>query len=58
MRPLTDRQAAILRAEGEAKAFGHYPTADDDINSQTLMCEPSGLNTELGPVKFDKVPTL
>ena len=45
-------------AEGEAKAFGHYPTMDDDINSQTLMGEPTGLNTELGKVKFDKVPTL
>ena len=45
-------------AEGAAQAFGHYPTGDDDLKSPTLMCEPAGLNTEYGPVKIDKVPTL
>jgi adenylylsulfate reductase subunit B len=45
-------------AEGEAKPFDHWPTADDDLKSQTLMTEPEGLNTDRGPVKFDKVPTL
>ena len=44
--------------EGQAQPFDHYPTGDDDIKSTTLMTEPEGLNTELGPVKFDKVPTL
>jgi adenylylsulfate reductase, subunit B len=44
--------------EGEAKAFGHYPTGDDDLKSPTLMCEPTSLNTANGPVKMDKVPTL
>ncbi len=45
-------------AEGQAEAFGHYPTADDDVKSQTLMCEPEVLNKATGPVKLDKVPTL
>jgi adenylylsulfate reductase subunit B len=45
-------------AEGQAKPFDHYPTADDDLKSPTLLCEPTVLNTEKGPVKFDKVPTL
>lgn len=45
-------------AEGEAQPFDHYPTGDDDLNSPTLMCEPAGLNTELGPVTMDKIPTL
>ncbi len=44
--------------EGKAQPFDHYPTADDDLKSPTLMCEPSGLNTEKGPVKMDKVLTL
>jgi len=44
--------------EGKAQPFDHYPTADDDLKSPTLMCEPAGLNTEKGPVKLDKVPTL
>ena len=44
--------------EGKAQPFDHYPTGDDDIKSPTLMCEPAGLNTELGPVKMDKVLTL
>ncbi len=45
-------------AEGQADPFGHFSTGDDDIKSQTLMSEPEGLNTERGPLKFDKVPTL
>ena len=45
-------------AEGQAQPFDHWPTGDDDIKSQTLMSEPEGINTERGPVKFDKVPTL
>ena len=44
--------------EGQAQPFGHYPTGDDDLKSPTLMCEPAALNTEKGPVKMDKVPTL
>ena len=44
--------------EGKAQPFDHYPTGDDDLKSPTLMCEPEGLNTEKGPVKMDKVPTL
>ena len=44
--------------EGQAQAFGHYPTADDDLKSPMLMCEPTGLNTELGKVKLDKLPSL
>jgi len=44
--------------EGKAQPFDHYATGDDDLKSPTLMCEPTGLNTEKGPVKFDKVPTL
>ena len=44
--------------EGQAQPFGHYPTGDDDLKSPTLMCEPASLNTENGPVKMDKVPTL
>ena len=44
--------------EGKAQAFDLYPTGDDDLKSPTLMCEPTGLNTENGPVKMDKVPTL
>jgi adenylylsulfate reductase subunit B len=44
--------------EGKAQPFDHYPTADDDLKSTTLMCEPECLNTEMGPVKMDKVPTL
>ncbi len=46
------------REEGKAQPFDHYPTGDDDLKSPTLMCEPAGLNTEKGPVKMDKVPTL
>jgi adenylylsulfate reductase subunit B len=45
-------------AEGQAQPFDHYPTGDDDLKSPTLMCEPAGLNTELGGVKFDKIPTI
>ncbi len=44
--------------EGQAKPFDHYPTGDDDLKSPTLMCEPESLNTDKGPVKMDKVPTL
>jgi adenylylsulfate reductase subunit B len=44
--------------EGKAQPFGHYPTSDDDLKSPVLMGEPESLNTELGPVKMDKVPTL
>jgi hypothetical protein len=44
--------------EGKAQPFDHYPTADDDLKSPTLMSEPAVLNTERGPVKMDKVPTL
>lgn len=44
--------------EGDAQPFDHYPTGDDDLKSPTLMCEPAGLNTEVGPVKIDKVLTL
>jgi len=44
--------------EGKAQPFDLYPTADDDLKSPTLMCEPDCLNTETGPVKMDKVPTL
>jgi hypothetical protein len=44
--------------EGKAQPFEHYPTGDDDLKSPTLMTEPAGLNTDRGPVKFDKVPTL
>ena len=44
--------------EGKAQPFDHYPTGDDDLKSPTLMCEPAGLNTEIGPVKMDKVLTL
>ena len=44
--------------EGKAQPFDLYPTGDDDLKSPTLMCEPTGLNTEKGPVKMDKVPTL
>jgi adenylylsulfate reductase subunit B len=45
-------------AEGKAQPFDLYPTADDDLKSATLMSEPESLNTELGKVKFDKVPSL
>jgi hypothetical protein len=45
-------------AEGKAQPFGHFPTGDENLKSPTLMCEPAGLNTERGPVKMDKVPTL
>ena len=45
-------------AEGQAKAFDHYPTGDEDLKSPTLMSEPASLNTEDGPVKMDSVPTL
>ena len=45
-------------AEGQAQPFDHWPTQDDDIKSPTLMGEPEGINTDRGPVKFDKVPTL
>ena len=45
-------------AEGQAQPWDHWPTQDDDIRSQTLNGEPTGLNTDKGPVKFDKVPTL
>jgi adenylylsulfate reductase subunit B len=45
-------------AEGQAQPFDHYPTGDEDLKSATLMCEPDSLNTERGPVKMDKVPTL
>jgi len=45
-------------AEGKAQPFDHYPTADADLKSPTLMGEPAGLNTEIGPVKLDKVPRL
>lgn len=45
-------------AEGKAQPFDHYPTGDADLKSPTLMSEPAGLNNEVGPVKFDKVPTL
>ena len=34
------------------------PARDADLKSPTLMSEPAGLNNEVGPVKFDKVPTL
>ena len=44
--------------EGQVKAFGHYPTGDENLKSATLMCEPAGLNTENGPVKFTAVPKL
>jgi adenylylsulfate reductase subunit B len=44
--------------EGKAQPFEHYPTADDDLKSATLMCEPAGLNTERGKVKMDRIPTL
>jgi hypothetical protein len=44
--------------EGKAQPFDHYPTGDDDLKSPTLMNEPAVLNTERGPVKMDKVPTL
>ena len=44
--------------EGKAQPFGLYETGDDDLKSPNLMCEPAGLNTEKGPVKMDKVPTL
>jgi adenylylsulfate reductase subunit B len=45
-------------AEGQAQPFDLYPTGDDDLKSPTLMSEPASLNTELGPVKMDAVPTL
>ena len=45
-------------AEGKAQPFDHFPTGDADLKSPTLMSEPAGLNNEVGPVKFDKVPTL
>ena len=43
-----------------AAAYCEIPIThhDDDLKSPTLMCEPTGLNTEKGPVKLDKVPTL
>jgi adenylylsulfate reductase subunit B len=44
--------------EGKAQPFEHYPTGDEDIKSSTLMQEPESLNTSIGSVKFDKVPTL
>ena len=44
--------------EGKAQPFDHYPTGDNDINSPMLMTEPEGINTDKGPVKFDKLPTL
>jgi len=44
--------------EGQAQPFDHYPTGDDDLKSPTLMCEPAGLNTEVGTVTIDKVLTL
>jgi adenylylsulfate reductase subunit B len=44
--------------EGQIKAFGHFPTADEDLKSSTLMSEPSSLNTEKGPVKMNQVPKL
>lgn len=43
--------------EGKAQPFDHYDTGDEDLKSPTLMCEPAALNTDRGPVKFDKVPT-
>ena len=45
-------------AEGKAQPFEHYPTGDEDIKSPTLMQEPESLNSAVGSVKFDKVPTL
>jgi adenylylsulfate reductase subunit B len=45
-------------SEGQAQPFDFWPTGDEDIKSPTLMGEPAGLNTDRGPVKFDKVPTL
>jgi adenylylsulfate reductase subunit B len=44
--------------EGKAQPFGLYETADDDLKSPNLMCEPAGLNTEKGAVKIDKALTL
>jgi len=44
--------------EGKAVPFDHYETGDDDLSSETLMCEPAGLNREQGPVKMDKIPSL
>jgi len=44
--------------EGKAKPFDHYPTADEDLKSPTLMCEPESINSPVGSVKFDKVPTV
>ena len=44
--------------EGKAQPFDHFPTGDADLKSPTLMSEPAGLNNEVGPVKFDKVPAL
>jgi len=43
--------------EGQAEPFPHYPPGDDDLKSRTRMGEPDSLNTETGPVKFDKIPT-
>jgi adenylylsulfate reductase subunit B len=45
-------------AEGQAQPFDHFPTADDDLHSPTLMCEPAVLNTPRGKIVMDKVPTL
>jgi adenylylsulfate reductase subunit B len=45
-------------AEGEAQPFDHYPTVSEDLKDPMLMTEPEGLNTELGSVKFDKLPNL
>jgi len=44
--------------EGKAQPFDLYPTGSDDLKSPTLMGEPAALNTEIGPIKLDKVPTL
>lgn len=44
--------------EGHAEPFDQYPTAEDDLHGPTLMAEPEGLNTEVGPVRFDSIPRL
>jgi adenylylsulfate reductase, subunit B len=44
--------------EGKAQPFGLFATGSDDLHGPTLMCEPDGLNNEVGNVHFDALPKL
>jgi adenylylsulfate reductase subunit B len=56
--PLGANVTPLRSSDSIMWTFDHYTTGDDDLKSQTLMCEPEGLNTERGKVKMDKVLTL